>query len=460
MAGGYSKRVLCALGTFGLTTDDLRVRDAARRTGVDALASQLDARLAPGQIAMVRGASGAGKSTLLRAIASRLRSSGGAIVEAVNPGRAMARRNVIDVLAARDSQVFDALATLAAAGLADAGISARRVGELSDGERARFAIALAMKRACRSAAGGGPVTIIIDELAGTLDDATGRGVCMMLSRWVRATPCVRAVAASARDDVAGWLKSSLEIDLDEHEPRIVAHPRTSDGASQAGPIQISRGTFADYLRLASLHYRAARPATHLRILIARDEGEREPIGVLVVSMPTLNGAWRPLAWPGEYDRGCSPRERAARINRDLRCISRVIVDPRFRARGAGGALVRAYLADPLTNRTEAVAAMGAACPLFLRAGMREWTPPPARRDSRLIDAIDAAGLRPWMLADVDETLGAIAEKPFLEAALRVWARAHGPTRSLAGAPIRDLVRAAARTVIVRPRAYTAEAASS
>ena len=98
--------------------------------------------------------------------------------------------------------------------------------------------------------------------------------------------------------------------------------------------------------------------------------------------------------------------------------------------------------------------MGAASPVFVRAGMNEWTLPPARRDIALIDALHAAALAPWMLADIDLALERIAQHPHLERALRIWANAHGPTRPFTGAPTRDLIRAAAKHIIAPRRAYT------
>jgi GNAT superfamily N-acetyltransferase len=112
------------------------------------------------------------------------------------------------------------------------------------------------------------------------------------------------------------------------------------------------------------------------------EAEGSVIGVLCVSRPTLNAWWRDAAWPGDYQ--AVPREVcAASINRDLRTISRVIVDPSWRAGGVGSALVRAYLKSPLTPRTEALSAMGRVCPLFERAGMRRIEGAPSARAADL-----------------------------------------------------------------------------
>jgi ABC-type nitrate/sulfonate/bicarbonate transport system ATPase subunit/GNAT superfamily N-acetyltransferase len=452
--GAFSKRTLRALGAFGLTTHDVRSHHDDLVRQANGLAARLDALLTGGRIALVRGPSGGGKSTVLRALATRVGATGGLVLEARPPGGRASRRTVIDLLARTPSRIPAALAALGAAGLGDAMIVARRAQELSEGQRARLAIARAIMRTSESA--NGLATVIIDELAGALDDATAESLCIGLSRWARATPAVRMVAASARNDISQWLDADLELAVGEPCESAITHRAAVRRSGVAGTeITIAEGTLADYLHLAHLHYRAKRPATCVRVLVARSETERHPIGVLTVSMPTLNGAWRALAWPGEYDGAVVPRDQARRINRDIRTISRVIVDPRYRARGVATALIRRYLASPLTIRTEAIAAMGNDCPLFLRAGMRAWTPPESRRDNRLRDALDAADLHPWMLADVNEAAAAIANNRTLERAFRTWASDHGATRALTGAPIHDLVRAAARKIIVRPRAHTA-----
>jgi hypothetical protein len=117
-------------------------------------------------------------------------------------------------------------------------------------------------------------------------------------------------------------------------------------------------------------------------------------------------------------------------------------------------LIREYLARPLTERTEALSAMGAVSPLFVRAGMREWVLPHGQRDLRLLDALGAADLRPWMLADVELAMERVERFPHLERALRVWAMAHGHTRAMAHGGLRELVRGAAKQIITPRRAYT------
>lgn len=223
------------------------------------------------------------------------------------------------------------------------------------------------------------------------------------------------------------------------------------GVDPAMRLVLRPGAMADYHALARFHYRAGPPATVARVLAMHDPGEGSPAAVLIISMPTLEGRWRALAWPGRYTTG-DKRADARRINTELRTISRLVVDPRWRGMGVGRRLVRAYLDSPLTPATEAVAAMGAVCPVFVAAGMREYRLGPDRRDARLLDALAAAGV----------TVAALAwGKPgprhaFLERELRIWADASRTTRRLApGDP--GIIAARAGRALLSPRAAYAAA---
>lgn len=214
--------------------------------------------------------------------------------------------------------------------------------------------------------------------------------------------------------------------------RFAAMPR--GGVDPADGLRIEPGTIADFDALAHHHYKRGRPATWVKVLRMVDPGEKKGpaaagkrrgqaaewqsegkhpalIAVLVVSMPTLNGAWRRVAWPG--DEACSRRTAAERLNARVRCISRVVVEPRWRAMGVASRLVRAYLADPLTERTETVASMGELCPIFRAAGMRRVEVPAVKADTRLREKLGALGIDP---ADVSDVL----ERPGVVGALRSW----------------------------------------
>ena len=191
------------------------------------------------------------------------------------------------------------------------------------------------------------------------------------------------------------------------------------------------------------------PATIDRVLIARAIGasaHNELVGVLVVSRAVLNGAWRETAWPGRFASGDRARDASA-INDNLRCISRVIVEPRFRGLSIARRLVREYLDDARSPATEAIATMGAYCPLFERAGMTRIEPGSARRDRRLLEVLGSLRLSAVDLLAVDWGESRMRD---IAHALRVWANGSRSTRGLVGSSDGELAWLAARR-LVRPR---------
>lgn len=227
-------------------------------------------------------------------------------------------------------------------------------------------------------------------------------------------------------------------------------------------ITIAWGQRADFTALERFHYRAGPPAT----IAPRPDGGAGVLaaragdtlaGVLVVSMPTLNGAWRELAWPGRYDaRSLGKREAARQINTELRCISRVIVEPRFRGRGVAASLVRAYLREPFTPATEAIAAMGWLCPFFASAGMTAYRPGLSARDTRLLDALAAVRAQPHDLVDRAHAEAVLRRAPWLARELRRWARTSPTTKARAeGADPLSLAMAAGTAAGARVTAYAA-----
>jgi energy-coupling factor transporter ATP-binding protein EcfA2 len=437
MAQDASPKLVRACAILGVTP---HVSPRARRevlAGARAGARRLDRELRPGEIALITGPSGGGKSTLLAQLARPVRRRGHRVIT-VDPCRIVrSGASLIDFLPGSPEE---AMRTLARAGLADATILARRPSELSEGQRFRLALALAMSRAGRGAA-----TLLIDEFGSTLDRASGACLARTLARWTRSQSQVRVVCATAHDD----LLTPLSPDVVARQPlraptelvrRAVTHSRVR--------FLIERGSITDYDRLARFHYRAGRPATVVRVLRAiAPRGELA--GALVVSMPTLNGAWRDRAWPRRFRTACK-RADAARLARELRTISRVIIEPRWRGAGLAVRLVRAYLRRPLTPATEAVAAMGACSPFFARAGMTEYRLPPSRRDARLLDALEHLGAAPESL--LARAPGLLRSR-LLVRELRFWANAAGPTRPLLESPLRALGTSAALALLTPRIAY-------
>lgn len=392
-------------------------------------------RIRASSTVLITGASGAGKSCLLRGIQQAIARSSKIYIVHDSSAQTKQSPAILDLFS---GPLERRVATLSHAGLAEPKLWAMPASCLSVGERARLNLALAMHNAQH-----GDV-VIADEFATPLDRASAYALAHTMCRWTKQAG-ITLIAATAHEDMAGMLNPDLVIDMNTRTMRT-----TCEQISQ--PITIEQGTIADYQALAHLHYRGSKPATHTLVLKAT---RTVPIlgeilaGVLVISMPTLNGSWRDRAWLGFFSAG-NKATNAKQINANLRCISRVIVDPRSRGLGVASALVRHYLHNPQTPATESIAAMGAVCPFFERAGMTPYELIPAPVDLRLLDAIDHQQIT---LADLIDT--PIEHGSLLERELITWSK----TRKVIGSGIPDqqtiqsLAPIAACRLLANPRAY-------
>ena len=376
-----------------------------------------------GGVVLITGPSGAGKSSLLGVVRTELAASGCGVLDA-DRVRIPGDRPVAGL--ARRTPIRDWLGCLSRAGLADARTFATRAGELSVGETMRLRLALAFAK-FESSPSNQPRWLLCDEFCSVLDRATSAGVASALHRWARAAG-VRVVVASAHADLERLVGPDL---IARVEPGGSVLLEESVGRVRAGRVVIERGTIDDYRALAVFHYRGNRPASVARVLRATvadpsSAKGRRVSGVLVISYPTLNGSWREMAWPGRYVVSPGERSRCARqLNREVRRLSRVVVDPRDRGRGIARRLVRAYLDDPITPATEAVSTMGRLSPFGRSAGMVEYALPPRPADDRLADMLDAMWIEPWELIDDAriEVVRASRDGVWLARELGVWSRA-------------------------------------
>ena len=141
------------------------------------------------------------------------------------------------------------------------------------------------------------------------------------------------------------------------------------------------------------------------------------VAVLVESQPSLSCRMREWALGRRYGSLQRSRQRAALLNAELRCISRVVVSPQWRGLGLAVRLVRAALDTATTPYTEAIAAMGRVHPFFEKAGMTAYPRPPLESDTRLLAALGKAGIEPVDLAQLRLTFDRIQTLPD---ETRVW----------------------------------------
>lgn len=200
-----------------------------------------------------------------------------------------------------------------------------------------------------------------------------------------------------------------QADFSPLSKRFFVHP-SDDRLSS--PV-VGQGTMADYRRLSEYHYKAHPPATATRVLVLQypQEDWRDRFGrlwdipsetengrsgflagVLVESLPSLSCAMREHALGQRYTHLPDTTSRATLLNREVRCISRVVIHPCLRGRGLAVRLVKAAIDSPTTRFTEALAAMGRVNPFFAKAGMQAYPRPSHEYDLRLIAAMQRIGL--------------------------------------------------------------------
>ena len=167
-------------------------------------------------------------------------------------------------------------------------------------------------------------------------------------------------------------------------------------------LEIVPGTRHDYESLAQYHYRECRLGPFAAIYILRGKFRSaenlSTVGVIVFATPTVGAQMRNIATGGVFA-GLDKSTRLKLINKNIRTISRVIIEPRFRPLGLAARLVKETM--PLMNVPfiEALAVMGRVNPFFEKAGMTRFDPPVSADCARLTSAFSAVGIDEHDLID-------------------------------------------------------------
>ncbi|HEY1628301.1 MAG TPA: hypothetical protein VGF52_00495 [Tepidisphaeraceae bacterium] len=157
---------------------------------------------APGQIILITGPSGAGKSSLLRI----LRKKSDDCLDL--PRLRLPDRPLVDCFG--QVPLEQVLVILSRVGLAEAWSYLRTPSELSDGQRWRFRLAMAL---CKARNRSNPI-LIADEFCALLDRVTAAVVARSLRRAISIDGNLRAILATSHDDLLGALQPDLHIRCD------------------------------------------------------------------------------------------------------------------------------------------------------------------------------------------------------------------------------------------------------
>jgi len=206
-------------------------------------------------------------------------------------------------------------------------------------------------------------------------------------------------------------------------------------------LEIVPGDMSDYRLLAAYHYRDGRPVGVKAVYTVRPKRAlgalgRQPAGVIVYAMPNPRVELRTIATNGVFH-GLDRQTELELLNRHVRCLARVIVEPRFRGIGLAVRLVRETMPRLNVPIIEALGVMPLVNPFLERAGMRCFEPRVPVEHVELLEALSVVGIEEDDLVDPErvqrelDRLGA-APRAFLEARVRRFLKSHGTRRTMPG----------------------------
>lgn len=197
-------------------------------------------------------------------------------------------------------------------------------------------------------------------------------------------------------------------------------------------IKIGAGNIEDYRKLACYHYRDSSLMAYVAIFAMRFGGET--VGVVVYRMPSSRCELRNVA-TGNLFAGFDRMTQLALINKNIRCISRVIIEPRFRGLGLASRLVRETMPRTGVPIIEGMAVMGLINPFLERAGMTAYTVEMPARCVRLIEALNIVRIEKEELVDpqkVQQKLNKLrrGEAEFIELEIEAFLQSYGKRRDM------------------------------
>ena len=131
-------------------------------------------------------------------------------------------------------------------------------------------------------------------------------------------------------------------------------------------------------------------------------------------MPTPGLELRNIATANLFA-GLDRRTQLALLNKNIRRISRVIIEPRFRGLGLASRLVRETMPQMNVPIIEAMAVMGLVNPFFEKAGMKAFTAKMPARCVQLAEALSMVAIEKQELIDPQKVQRKLDSLPRAEA---------------------------------------------
>ncbi|MEZ6143291.1 MAG: GNAT family N-acetyltransferase [Zavarzinella sp.] len=308
---------------------------------------QYELQLQPNDLVLITGASGSGKSSILRDLSNRL---GGVMLPQIPPGP----QAVIDLF---ELPLAERFSLLASCGLAESRLLLRSAQALSEGQRYRLRLALALAASHQR-------PIVADEFAALLDRTTAKVLAYTLRRRWQHDPRTILLATS-HDDLLPDLQPTVHIHCQENQPLQVR--RLSQDLQRPisfhPELHIEDGTMLDWYPFAQWHYRS-RNISFVRSVQVLKHVDKT-VGVIVFAAPAASLRLRTMFFGWKHPR---TSEALREMNRSLWVLSRVVMHPQYRGAGLGRWLIEEACKRCPVPWIETLAAMGEVNPVFEHAG--------------------------------------------------------------------------------------------
>lgn len=204
-------------------------------------------------------------------------------------------------------------------------------------------------------------------------------------------------------------------------------------------LELVPGDMSDYAQLAWHHYRQERPVAVKAVYALRPAKPlgsfgRRPAGVIVYTMPNPRVELRTVATGGRFA-GLDRQTALSLLNRSVRCIARVIVEPRLRGVGLATRLVRETMPMMNVPIVEALGVMPLVNPFLERAGMKVFEPRAPVEHVTLIEAFSAVDVEESELVSpqaVQDRLDRLTglQAAFIERHIAEFLKSHGTRRTM------------------------------
>ena len=206
-------------------------------------------------------------------------------------------------------------------------------------------------------------------------------------------------------------------------------------------LEIVASDMSAYKQLAAYHYREEKPVAVKAVFALKPRTGRgmsgsTPAGVIVYCAPNPRVELRTIATNGAFAE-LDKQTQLALINRNIRCIARLIIEPRFRGVGLATRLVRETMLRLEVPIIEALGVMPQVNPFLERAGMQAFAPRTPLAHVQLVEAFSAVGIEADQLIDPQavqkkiDMLGWPAID-FLETRIAQFMKSHGTRRAMLG----------------------------